>query len=728
VTFKTVSGLGWSFVVLAVILLLPDATPAGASSGSCPNEASPGFRTYLPDCRAYELVTPPYKEGMAASGGGALSQDGSSLIIQGFGSFAGVDTAPIGGAVYAVSRTPTGWLTTPMEAPLIATYPRFEESAASVDLTSSLWDPTFPDQAAESVFLREEDGALVGVGPSGPPGAVEPRLTFAGASSDLSHLVFYDVAPLGVDREGRLWPGDATQGEAQLSLYEYVGTANNEPQLVGISNKGVVDSIGEAHLISQCGTELGSPEGDVYNAISQNGSMIFFTALGQDSKPACQALSLGVEPAASGLYARVENGLSSARTVAISEPSPEECSECDISSPADAQFQGASRDGSKAFFTTEQHLLPDAIGTGPFLYEYNFDRPEGRKVTLVSAGDATGARVQGVARVSEDGSHAYFVAQGKLTGEEANTYGERAKEGAENLYVSVQECSGGGTSCPEPQQRLSFIGRLSEADHGDWAGSDLRPVQVTSDGRFLAFESSADLTPDDTSTVSQVFEYDSQTKTLVRVSHGAGGYNEDGNSDVYPATIPSPGYSRIDHPESRFTAISASGSYVFFVSADGLSPSAVVGHLSVYEYHAGVVSLISDGHDLSEAGSTLIGADESGEDVFFTTADPLVPQDVDTQEDIYDARVDGGFAAPPTNQGCVEDACQGSLAGGLQSPTPATSSSEGEGEVPAASSLPAKVTTAPRPAKAKTKKQTKKKVRRKRVHKAKHAAKARKRS
>lgn len=48
----------------------------------------------------------------------------------------------------------------------------------------------------------------------------------------------------------------------------------------------------------------------------------------------------------------------------------------------------------------------------------------------------------------------------------------------------------------------------------------------------------------------------------------------------------------------------------------------------------------------------------SGADIFFETADQLVPQDTDTQRDLYDARIDGGFPPPAVPTSCEED-CQG---------------------------------------------------------------------
>ncbi len=224
----------------------------------------------------------------------------------------------------------------------------------------------------------------------------------------------------------------------------------------------------------------------------------------------------------------------------------------------------------------------------------------------------------------------------------------------------------------------------------------MREADVTPDGRFLVFTSSADLTPDDTSTARQVFEYDAQTGALVRVSIGQDGFNHNGNVPavvnpdpphevVDAASIASPEYPGGYYESSAYgshLSVSADGSYVFFQSPVGLTPQAlnqqVIGvetgefNISkstyannVYEYHEGQVGLLSDGQDLTHRGSEvnveLIGTDPSGDDLFFTTEDRLVGQDTDTSIDVYDARIDGGFPAPAIPPSCSGDACQGQL-------------------------------------------------------------------
>ncbi len=691
---------------LAVILALLTGVLGGAGvaegATGCTNGSLPGFRAYLPECRAYEMVSPSYKQGFSTPVVGA-SEDGSQVLVESDGSYLTSEgNEPEGtglfGLTYRLMRTEAGWKPVPVDAPF-SKFPKFEVIAVSPTFGSSLSFAGLPGQSSADVYIHPMGGPLTSVGPGAPPNAAERSLNFRGASDNLTHAIFIVASPNeGLEEDG-LWPGDTTFGGRRPSLYEYSGTENAEPRLVGVSNKEPIEETAHregkqhineaANLISDCGTVLGSDSypagGDVYNAISASGATVFFTAR-----------ECGGEPPTNELYARI-NG---EKTVAVSEPTLATASwECTGScatterTPGDRKpgvFAGASLDGSRVFFTTQQSLVngdENGKGSGVDLYEAEIKEGIVTRLTQISRGgegDATpgsDAEVLGVARVSEDGSHVYFVAKGVLTA--ANGEGKAPLMGAPNLYVYSRICPGSETDCRSPEERTSFVATLSAVgDQRDWGSADVRPVQATPDGRFLVFQSTADLTPDQEERIEagQVFEYDAQTERLVRVSRGQDGYNEDGNSSDQAAAIPVQ-IEEVNRPSTplrtRFDALamSADGSRVFFSSAAALTPlalnSVVVGEekgrplyaINVYEYHDGQIGLISDGHDVTtENGHTtteLIGTDESGSDVFFTSGDRLVPQDTDAQVDIYDARIDGGFASPVEPSQCSPGACKG---------------------------------------------------------------------
>jgi hypothetical protein len=205
--------------------------------------------------------------------------------------------------------------------------------------------------------------------------------------------------------------------------------------------------------------------------------------------------------------------------------------------------------------------------------------------------------------------------------------------------------------------------------------------------------------------VPQLFEYDalggpSNGGSLTRVSVGQdGSYDGDGNVGAFREApqIPRPSYASSDLPAaSHFgLAVSDDGSKVFFTSAAPLTPLAVSGQPSLFEYREGNVYLISDGRDSAAvaggvAAVQLYGIDPSGSDVFFTTADGLVPQAADTQQALYDAREEGGFPAPSLPSGCFGETCRGS-----SGETPALALA-GTG-AQAGESAPASSQTVPRP-------------------------------
>jgi len=420
----------------------------------------------------------------------------------------------------------------------------------------------------------------------------------------------------------------------------------------------------------------------------------------------------------------------------VSGRSPGDCVSAGcLGSPAsDAEFEAASADGSRVFFTDTQRLTdaasedsqPGDAATGQGLnlgrpgsgcehtvgvngcnlYEYDFAGPAGHGLVAVSAGDTSGRgpQVQGVMAAAGDGSHVYFVAKGVLS-TAANSQGQVAQAGADNLYVFERDAS-------FPAGRVSFIATLPPGDEEEWSEPSNQLVSspsanVTPDGRFLVFTSHGDLTPDDTSStgVAQVFRYDAVSGELVRVSVGERGFNDNGNAGVGDARIAGPQLEgHVTVPLRLDPSMSHDGAFVFFQSPVGLTPGALddvplsgVGGVAqglaqnVYEWHEGHVYLISDGRDASaesfRSAVQLLGSDASGANVFFSTADRLVPQDTDMALDYYDARICSASdpcitAGVSQGEGCQGEACRGAGAAAPSVLAPGSASFSGAGNLP----------------------------------------------
>ncbi len=447
------------------------AGDANQSGCSAETEASPGFRSYLPDCRAYEMVTPPYKEGgVVLDEPGAVSADGSRVIVGAGGAFSGAENYWFSpernhdASVYEFVRGAGGWLSSPLTPPAGEYSHSVLMAVSPENFETMLWGAEKPVASGEPPAFRFHEDIYLRSGPAasdfklvgpGTPlaknehlGGAPNELSLVGASRDLSHSLFQVEAAIVPSGHSNLWVGDTTN-VGVYSLYEYVytGAEDSEPVLVGVKNKGPLKGAGHinegAELISDCGTVLGSSSlepshqtrGSLYNAVSSSGEMVFFTSF------ACAG-----GPEVNELYARV-NG---EHTVAVSEPvlpggAMGECAGSEPCHGAKEQpgvFEGASEDGRRVFFLSEQPLVNGASAEGMKLYE---ERLEGASVVQIvdvsNLGIAAGVNpeVQGVVRGSEDGERVYFVAKGKLTGSDRIAGREHETEeplqGADNLYV-----------------------------------------------------------------------------------------------------------------------------------------------------------------------------------------------------------------------------------------------------------------------------------------------------
>ena len=729
----------------------PTATPdqtfttfsSAAAAGGCPNEGVRGestvnpetgspFSLQLPECRAYELVSPPLKNGapfssaafQAVSAGSIVSRvgsEGSTVLVASTGIWPGSEQQPANnnllnsdateGDRYKLTRGESGWEFEP-EVPsaldLRAYLPFILPSETDLGsdgiwtgvglaATESNIEFALNTSPEGNLYLLESNGALAEIGPSVPPadygatfeGPHGVSVSNDGASADLSRVLFGVVA--------FHWPFDQTKlsraaGAIIPTLYEYAGTGHtgvgsDVPTLVGVDNTGA--------LISQCGTEPGKAGPlEAADGISAGGSTVFFTALAAGAE--CDASSStgeGEGPSTNQVFARVgEPGpgtkVSSAVTVNVAGTS--ECAtatfdSCNVTKAV--TYQGSSTDGSKVFFTSEQPLVADDTDPTNNLYECRLPGdsgaplirmtpvnpcPELVRVSVPVSG--AGAEVQSVAAVSADGSHVYFIAKGVLSGENAEH--NSPTPGQDNLYVWREPSPG------YPQGGKAFIATLPSAALGEANGEG---GQATPDGDAFVFTSAADLTPDDTSTVNQVFLYEAQHEALIRVSKGQNGFNDDGNTTTDPASM-----ARIT-PGNKRRTISEDGATVVFESSDALTAQ-VHGEPqhNVYLWRGGNVYLISDGTPAGESirpalvgvhSAGLVGIDASGENVFFVTEAHLVGQDSDDLPDLYDARVDGGFPAPKNDE-CTGEACQGVFGAPSGSLSPGSLSANAKGNLP----------------------------------------------
>ena len=578
------------------------ASAAPALAGDCPNEQlrSENNSTRLPECRAYEMVTPLYKEGFPINPE-TFSDDGA-FAYQSTGSFAGNTLGTITNE-YVATRSSAGWTTTSPDPPpaMYETATAQPVEALSTDLRSSLWVSRRGAAPADDdyfLYLRGPDGSMTRVGRGAIPGVIELVPLTKATSADLSHVVFaHDVG---------------SGNPSYAALYEYVGTGNEgPPRSVSVDNTGA-PTPGEA-----------CPAG-----MSADGRVIAF------------------QSGCNGGFLQVWARVGGSATVAVSHS---ECTRasgdpggaCNAAAPA--EFASMATDGSRVFFTTTQQLVNGDTDQTNDLYECEI--PPGAPAPVGTANpcasltevshNASGANVQSVVNVSEDGSHAYFIAQGVLA---ANLGSNDAApvEGDENLYVWQKDAA-------HPAGQMTFIAKLE-------AGIE-RPqsTQSTADGRYLLFTTASRLLASDTDEAPDVYRYDAQTGALLRLSTDSSGSG--GNEPGFEARLPfskSP-YAVVQRP----TAMTSDGSTVIFETAEALSPADSDGATDVYEWHEGQVSLVSSG------GGNAFGITRSGQDIYFSTGQALTAGDSGTEGDFYDARIGGGFpAAAPAP--CSGEVCQGS--------------------------------------------------------------------
>jgi hypothetical protein len=663
---------------------------------SCPNqEFRYGPGAFLPDCRAYEMVSPVDKNGgdikpvggifnaLAAYYQAAL--DGNKFTYSNFVPFGDALSAR-GSNQYLATRTSGGWDSHGISAPLGETltplssiYSIFYDFETQFQLftpdLSSAWvadhneTPLTPDasQGYPNLYRRdnltESYEALTKGTPSpatepiGPGPRYYPEVQ--GVSGDFSKVAF------GV--AGKLTPDAANNESEQVYLY-----SDGELHLVSVLPNGEPDP-----QRSHAGFfgKLFWREATYHNSVSADGTRVFWTS------EAPFSFERGK------VYVRINADRAQSALNGSNEcTEPAKACTITVSAPSNSRFHAASADGSKALVEVQEEA-----GGGAYAALSLFDVDTETSTPI--AGE-----VSGVAGTSEDLSYIYLTSKEDLDA--------GATAGEPNLYL-YHEGS------------FAFIGTLGERDTGttccasyptvDSQKSLLRASRVTPDGRFLAFEATPSLTGYDNTAVAtglparEVYLYDAGAGKLICASCNPSGARPVAQGLLHPFSIvegpvntgppdeveiPAAAWLQTAiNPHQPSHALASDGSRLYFNAFDALVPGDTNGIQDVYQWEAegtgschkpeGCISLLSTG--TSSRRSEFIDASADGRDVFIETASDIDPRDPGFI-DIYDVRAGGGLQLPPPPPSpCVGDSCQ-SIPAAPNDPTPASAGFRGAGD------------------------------------------------
>jgi hypothetical protein len=627
----------------------------GGETGPCPNEPfRTGLSAALPDCRAYEQLTPVDKEGaqelfhyrFQIPAAVVVGEDGEHAALEGQAVSYGSEPSS-GQSPYFFSRGEAGWL-------MRAGAPQPQTGVDKI--TPELYSAVLSQVAFESQYDTSELGASpeveYKVGPAGGPYTTVSSLPrakvlreegWAAADGDFSKLV--------LQSSDRTLLGEPTPTKSGFDLYEYSG---GELRQLNVDSEG--NTIGSCGARMVLGEEADNHRLSSEHSLSADGSRVFFEAVpGRNC----------AEPA--HLYMRVAGS----ETLDVGA----------------YKFRAANAQGTRL-------LLKDATDR-PLGYD-----TETRTIEPSPAGEPASAHELGLLgiplKTEPDAGSAFAHPRYTYFGE-----------------GHVAGLPGGGLwkGQPKPEGAPLPVGEARQVYRYDRAE---RVVQC------ISCASSSDQEPGEPAYLNGI-------QGIPDVNGGFPGYTAvSGNGDfAFFTTIAAlvPQDNDLEIP-AEGPNDPAGGAGLEFVNVGGrASPST-----DVYEWRRdgvdgcarlqGCLALITDGH--GGYLNLLLGSAHEGRDVFIYSRSKLSPQDNDTSGDVYDVRVDGGFAGPPPRAvECEGDACS-TPPSAPNDATPSSFTFTGLGNVlaPVLPGAPAVVKPKPKPgkvckAKAKGKRKCKAKRRRK---------------
>jgi Tol biopolymer transport system component len=668
----------------------------GARAQECPSERLRAQEVYalgLPDCRAYEQVTPVEKDGTnpgVAKNVVQASTAGDRIVFfvkANMPNAEGASTVPL----FLADRTVADWMGPGAKGPeglLPPSPPGVQDFVLgwSQDLsqTALLAHLAGDPGSSQNLYIRSSaDSSLrLAVRDVGNDAFLD------GFSADDRHLLFETPEQLSPD---------ATAGV--MNLYE-LNLSDDGLTLAGILPEGeggiapAGGSFGGPYEYALApNLETGGAGREYYtqNTISHDGSRVVFTAGGTGR-----------------IYVR-ESDAVPPRTVAVSEGA--------------AEWRAGTPDGANVFYTEAKRL-------------YRFDVVTETREEITGVG----SEVVGTLGAGAGGTRLYFVADGVLASNEG-VNGSHAAPGDCNPQITVEN-----RTCNlyewdrdrPPTERVSFIAPQntneanghSSGDANNWFPGNLngeaKTSRVTPDGRALLFVSHLQLTSYDNTDVNtgqpddELYLYDS-ARPMSADNPACVSCNPTGAAPSASPTLLR-GTNPFEPPrvsqQTMTSNLSANGSRVFFETTEALVSQDTNEAQDVYEWErdgtggcgpssqgfsagsGGCLYLISTGR--SPDPSYFADAGSEGNDVFFLTDQPLVGQDQDRLLDVYDARVDGGLASqnPVSSTPCTGEECRGPTSPPIPFGSPSSAQFIGPGNPPSPVTAPTAKPKAKRPTRA----------------------------
>ena len=590
--------LRWAVLGSALTIAIATFAHVPSAKAACPNEAlrNEDNSLNLPDCRSYELVSPAEKNGGAIQGFGG-NFGGDVLQASSDGNSATFSSSASFGA--SGSQGALG------ASQYLAR--RGEEGWVTENITTPTVSGSYGDHPNGVPYQLFSPGLTSGLllngvhcrGEGGECPIANPPLPGSGAP--LGYQDYY----LRNDETGAYQALIAAAPALSADKFN-LAFAGASPDLSHVVLSTCAALTPEATEQPDC--ESGGP--NLYEW--SGGGLRLINLLGSDTHGTSDAHLAAPSGAISSDGSRVYFTVGEEAELFLREGS----SGAKRVSPAPAaQFQTASADGSFAFYTKGEEL---------FRYD-----------AATETSEPIATEVKGVLGASEDGSYLYYAT-------------------AAGVF-------------------LWHDGTITEVAVGAAEPSDYPPAtgtaRVSADGTHLAFLSKAEPTGYDNHDQNtgepdtEIFLYDATANRLTCASCRPGGEPPFGPSSIPGAVANGKAQGATQAYKPR--DLSENGNRLFFDSKDVLAVKDANTHTDVYEWEAknsgacrregGCISLISGGQGATDA--EFIDASADGSNVFFLTDSSLVAQDPGSI-DLYDAREEGGFPAPPVSIECDGDTCQ----------------------------------------------------------------------